>query len=105
MRMTRMRRRLPKLGGDSVRYVCYIPSIQRLDRWLTRAQAQELAQDLIARAKESSQEAEPENNGDTHVIPPDLRKAKTAQVMKLLDRECVNLFLSLYFTCANRLAN
>lgn len=71
----------------------YVPSIYHLDSWLTRPQAQELAQDLIARAKESSQEAEPENNGDTHVIPPDLRKAKTAQVMKLLDREYVNLFI------------
>ena len=69
---------------------CYILSFQRSDRWLTRAQAQELAEDLIARAKESSQEAEPTNDNDTHVIPPDLRKAKTAQVMKLLDREYVN---------------
>ena len=72
---------------------CYNLSIQLLDRWLTRAQAQELAQDLIARAKESSQDAESTHDEDTHVIPPDLRKAKTAQVMKLLDREYVNLLV------------
>lgn len=59
----------------------------------TRAQAQELAQDLIARAKESSQDAESTRDEDTHVIPPDLRKAKTAQVMKLLDREYVNFLV------------
>ncbi len=64
-----------------------------MDRRLTRAQAQELAEDLIARAKESSQDAEPTNDEDTHVIPPDLRKAKTAQVMKLLEREYVNLLV------------
>ena len=68
-------------------------SIRFLDRRLTRAQAQELAEDLIARAKESSQDAEPTNDEDTHVIPPDLRKAKTAQVMKLLEREYVNLLV------------
>ena len=72
---------------------CYIPNIQRLDRCLTRVQAQELAEDLITRAKESSQNAESTNDEDTHVIPPDLRKAKTAQVMKLLDREYVNLLV------------
>ena len=64
-----------------------------MDRRLIKAQAQELAEDLIARAKESSQDAEPTNDEDTHVIPPDLRKAKTAQVMKLLEREYVNLLV------------
>ena len=73
---------------------CYILSIHHLDTWLTTAQAQELAADLIARAKESSQNAESMNDEDTHVIPPDLRKAKTAQVMKLLDREYVNRLVS-----------
>ena len=72
---------------------CYFLSVQCLDRRLIRAQAQELAEDLIARAKESSQDAEPTNDEDTHVIPPDLRKAKTAQVMKLLEREYVNLLV------------
>ena len=50
-----------------------------------------MAGDLIARAKESSQDAEHTNDEDTHMIPPDLRKAKTVQVMKLLEREYVNL--------------
>ena len=72
---------------------CDFLSVQCLDRRLIRAQAQELAEDLIARAKESSQDAEPTNDEDTHVVPPDLRKAKTAQVMKLLEREYVNLLV------------
>lgn len=74
---------------------CFFLSIHCLDWRLTEAQARELAEDLIARAKESSQNAERTNDEDTHVIPPDLRKAKTAQVMKLLDREYVNQSLSL----------
>ena len=49
-----------------------------------------MAEDLIARAKENSQDAGSTNDEDAHVIPPDLRKAKTAQVIKLLDREYVN---------------
>ena len=73
---------------------CYLLSVQCLDKRLTKAQAQELAEDLIAQAKETSQDAYSTNDEDTHVIPPDLRKAKTAQVMKLLDREYVNLLVS-----------
>ena len=79
----------------------YLLSVQCLDKRLTRAQVQELAEDLIARAKKSSQDAEPTNDEDTHVIPPDLRKAKTAQVMKLLEREYVNLL----FFCSSHVCS
>lgn len=56
-----------------------------------RAQARDLADDLIARAKESSQDDSQTNDEDTHMIPLDLRKAKVTQVMKLLEREYVDI--------------
>ena len=60
-------------------------------QWLMRAQARDLADDLIARAKESSQDDSQTNDEDTHMIPFDLRKAKVTQVMKLLEREYVDV--------------
>jgi hypothetical protein len=57
-----------------------------------RAQARDLADDLIARAKETAQDDNATNDDDnTHMIPLDLRKARVTQVMNLLEREYVDV--------------
>jgi len=48
-------------------------------------QAKQLAQDLIAHAKEISNGGQTQT--ETFKIPPELRKAKVEQVMKFLERE------------------
>ncbi len=53
----------------------------------------DLTRDLVARAKEAAeQESNGQTNGDdTHVIPSEVRKERVAKVMKLLEREYVDL--------------
>ena len=61
-------------------------------QWLTWVQASDLADEFVARAKESSQDNDQTNSDeDTHMIPLDLRKAKVTQVIKLLEREYVDM--------------
>ena len=67
--------------------------------------ARELTTDLVARAKETTEQ---ESNGQTkvdgmHVIPSDVRKERVTKVMKLLERECVDMFQSLHHSepCTN----
>lgn len=54
--------------------------------------AKDLTADLVARAKEATEQGSNEQaNGDgTHVIPSDLRKERVMKVMKLLEREYVD---------------
>ena len=59
--------------------------------------ARDLTADLVARAKKAAEQGGHEQtNGDgTHVIPSDLRKERVAKVMKLLEREYVDLSIPL----------
>lgn len=61
--------------------------------------AKDLTTDLVARAKEAAEQGSNEQtNGDgTHVIPSDLRKERVTKVMKLLEREYVDLSPSLHY--------
>lgn len=54
--------------------------------------AKDLTSDLVARAKEASeQEGSEQGNGDSmYMIPSDLRKERVTKVMKLLEREYVD---------------
>lgn len=56
-------------------------------------EAKDLTADLVARAKEAAeQESKEQTSGDgIHVIPSDLRKERVTMVMKLLEREYVDL--------------
>ena len=55
--------------------------------------ARDLTTDLVARAKEAAEQGSNEqtNGDDMHVIPSDLRKERVTKVMKLLEREYVDL--------------
>lgn len=53
-------------------------------------QAQTLANELISHVKNIAQEGQSTNDTmSTFEVPPDIRKVRVAQVMTLLDRECV----------------
>ena len=67
------------------------PEPETLQRY---QEAKDLTADLVARAKEAAEQGSSEQtNGDgVHVIPSDLRKEGVVKVMKLLEREYVNLF-------------
>ena len=55
--------------------------------------AKDLAADLVARAREAAEQGSNEetNGDDVHVIPSDLRRERVIKVMKLLEREYVDL--------------
>ena len=55
----------------------------------------DLTADLVARAKEAAERGSQEqtNGGDVHVIPSDVRRERVTKVMKLLEREYVNLYV------------
>ena len=56
-------------------------------------QARDLANEYVSQAKEVATDNQAEPNG-TIKVPPDLRKAKVAQVMELLEREYVSTIFS-----------
>ncbi|KAA6411382.1 MAG: hypothetical protein FRX48_04662 [Lasallia pustulata] len=58
----------------------------RRELWQRYKEARDLANALVEQAKAVAESGQPETNG-SFKVPPDLRKAKVAQVMGLLERE------------------
>ena len=64
---------------------------------MTRYQAEDLKEELLARAKEVSKDEQPGGDDDSHMISDDTRKESLAQIQHLLkfqyvqDSECMGI--------------